>query len=88
MTIQTRNRKKIETKVIRITTPEICVFNMEKCPFRIVHYESQLYWYDKCLLIEKPQPCEQVCSENRCPLKKNGSVTVTWGAQNEKEETQ
>lgn len=43
---------------------------------------------ERCLLIEKPQPCEQVCSENRCPLKKNGSVTVTWGAQNEKEETQ
>lgn len=71
--------------VIRITTPEICVIPLEKCPFRIVHYESQLYWYDKCLLIEKPQPCEHVCSENRCPLKKNGSVTVTWGAQNEKE---
>lgn len=78
MTIQTRNRKKIETKVIRITTPEICVFNMEKCPFRKTHYESQFYWYEKCLLLKKPKACEKVCSKNHCPLKQHQEITVVY----------
>lgn len=75
-------------KVIRITVPEICTITSNECPFCIVHYESRHYSYERCLLLKKPQSCEKVCSEDRCPLKKNGSVTVTWDAQNEKEETQ
>lgn len=75
-------------KVIRITVPEICTITSNECPFCIVHYESRHHSYERCLLLKKPQPCEKVRSEDRCPLKKNRPVTVTWDAQNEKEETQ
>ena len=64
---------------------KLTISTPEECPFRETHYESQLYWYEMCLLLKKPQPCEQVCSENLCPRQKKGSETVIWSIQNEKD---
>lgn len=64
---------------------KLTVLTPEECPFRKIHYESQLYWYEKCLFLEKPEACLVVCSENRCPLQKKGSATVIWSIQNEKD---
>ena len=63
----------------------LTVSTPEECPFRKIHYVSQFYRYQKCLLVEKPEACLVVCSENRCPLQKKGSATVIWSIQNEKD---
>lgn len=57
---------------------KLTVSTPEECPFRETHYESQLYWYEKCLLLKKPQACEKVCSENRCPLKQHRQIKVVY----------
>lgn len=64
---------------------KLTVSTPEECPFRKIHYASQFYWYQKCFLVEKPEACLVLCSENRCPLQKKGSATVIWSIQNEKD---
>lgn len=64
---------------------KLTISTPEECPFRKIHYASQFYWYQKCFLVEKPEACLVLCSENRCPLQKKGSATVIWSIQNEKD---
>lgn len=44
---------------------KLTVSTPEECPFRKTHYESQLYWYEKCLLLEKPQACDRIFNEGK-----------------------
>lgn len=64
---------------------KLTVSSPEECPFRKMHYVSQYFRYQKCFLVEKPEGCLILCSENRCPLQKKGSATVIWDIQNEKD---